>query len=165
MTKETIVVEFPAKYGPRVNGEFYNIDQKSGLKPEQFEKGKTYTVLINISKTGRKYITQIVAEEVKLTPSAGNTGLVIPDTTVKPGDDKLLEVDRERAKRITGTRDFDAETAGKIACACICAAVSSPGLAMYATSLKEYVQIVKDTAEGMIEKVVEHQKSKKCLKD
>ena len=56
MEKETITVTFVAKYGPKIGEVWYNIDQKSGLKPEQFKKGETYTVLTETSKTGKKYI-------------------------------------------------------------------------------------------------------------
>jgi hypothetical protein len=138
--KETITISYVGKFGPNVNGEWFNVDQKSGLKVEQFEKGKTYTVLINESKTGKKYITQIIADE-------------------KPGDDKILEVIKnEEPKKEYKSRDFDAEARGKVACAAHCAALQSPGLAMYATNKDEYIKLVKEAAKVVVEETFKQQR-------
>lgn len=157
MTKETITVSFVGKYGPSVNGEWFNIDQKSGLKASQFEKDKTYTVLVSVSKTGKKYIHQIVGEDA------------VPSTREdKPGDDKILQRPEAFTTSTVGgsatyytppaKRDFEAEARGKVACATYAAALQSPGLAMYATSKDEYLKLVAEAAQAGIDFTWKNQK-------
>lgn len=148
MTKETITVKLvhEGKWGKSllVGDSWYNFDKKGGLTGNEFEKDKTYTVLVNESKTGKKYIAQIV-QDAPVDP-------VVPP--VKAGDDKILEAIKKENKG----RDFDAEARGKVACATFCAALTSPGLAMYATSKDEYLKLVKEAAEKAIEFTWEHQR-------
>lgn len=141
MNKETITVKYvnDGKWGKSVlAGEtWYNIDKKSGLTGDEFEKGSTYTILVNESKTGKKYISQIVGtgevtSEVKETPK------------VKAGDDKILEAPKKESKKDV---DWDAVNRGKVACVQFEAALQSPGLAMYATSKEDYLKLVKEAAE------------------
>lgn len=135
-TKETITVSFTAKFGPNVNGAWYNVDPKSGLRPDQFEKGKTYDVLVNVSKTGKKYIQQIIGE--------GSAS--VKEEVKEPAKEVFKDevVDTERAKRVSAPklRDFDAEARGKIACALRAALYASPAVAMYCTSWEEWVKKV-----------------------
>lgn len=156
VTKETITVTYVGKFGPRVGEIWYPLSSKSGLKPENFEKGKTYNVLIYTSGTGKKYINQIVGEDVKEEPK------------VKAGDDKLLEKTKIEKDIAGGTavnirnqgRDFDAEARGKVACAAYRAALTSPGLAMYATSKEEYFKLVQEAAEKATDFTWEHQRGR-----
>lgn len=172
MTKETITVQFPGKFGPNVNGVFYSIDQKSGIKPEAFEKGKTYSVLVRSSESGKKYITQIVGEDTGVSfaksepaplkgPAVTLNVADQPGTTsvlpiVKPGDDKILHKMKEETKK--KETDWDGIARGKVACALFGDALKSPGLAMYATSREEYLKIVTEVTEAGIAFVWKHQK-------
>lgn len=71
LTKETIVVEAAGKYGPKVNGVFYSLSTKSNLRPEQFQPGKTFDVLIYTTPaSGKKYINQIIGEGTPVVTSA-----------------------------------------------------------------------------------------------
>lgn len=135
MNKETITVSFVGKFGPSVNGTWYNVDQKSGITMDQFEKGKTYDVLVMISKTGKKYIKQIVGATIE-NSLANSVAQTEPSTctTVKPGDDKILEVIKRESKKEV---DWDKKTAQIQAQGCIQAAVQSPGLQMLLTSTYE----------------------------
>lgn len=161
MNKATIVVDAVSKFGVRVGQEWYNIDGKSGLKVEQFEKGKTYTVLFNQSASGKKYMKQIVGEADKI---ISGPPIVVdgPSTAVvvKPGDDKLLDVLRQPNTHISGKKetDWDGIARGKVACAAYCAALASPGLAMYATNRQEYFDLVSNAAEEVIRNTWKHQK-------
>lgn len=154
MVKETVVVTYVGKFGPRVGDTWYNIDQKSGVKPEQFEKGKTYDVLVSVSKTGKKYIQQIVGD--------GITEVVVPHTTPvnvealkdKPGDDKILQTLKKEKKET----DWDGIARGKVACAAFGDALKSSGLAMYSTSKEEYLKLVEEMAKRQIEFTWKHQK-------
>jgi len=145
--KETITVKFPGKFGPNVDGVFYSIDQKSGLTPEQFEKGKTYEVLTYASKSGKKYISQIVGE-----PAA-------PVAAVeKAGDDKIIQkpvVTTSEAVTVAKEwkgRDFDAEARGKIACALRAALYASPALTMFSTTFEEWQKKVdEEVKRGSLE--------------
>lgn len=150
MKKETITVKLvhTGKWGKSllVGESWYNFDKKGGLTGDEFEKNKTYTVLVNESKTGKKYISQIVADEVKEEPKG------------EP------EVDVEAAKRVHAKKedkkevDWDAVNRGKVACVQFEAALQSPGLAMYATSKEEYLKLVKEAAELGIKFTWEHQR-------
>lgn len=158
MTKETITISYVGKFGPSVDGVWYNVDQKSGLKPGQFEKGKTYTVLVSVSKTGKKYIQQIIGESNEAAPEVREE---------KSGDDKILQAPITTASSggssltysTYGKRDFEAEARGKVACAAYTAALQSPGLAMYATSKEEYLKIVAEAALAAIEFTWTNQKA------
>lgn len=145
MNKETIEVKYvnDGKWGKSilVGETWYNLDKKSGLTGDEFVKGQTYTVLVSESKTGKKYIAQIVSDvpavEVKEEPK------------VKAGDDKMLEVLKEKSNKTPPLklttypqRDFDAEARGKIACALRAALYASPAVAMYCTSWDEYLKKV-----------------------
>lgn len=149
MQKETITISFPGKYGPNINGTFYNVDQKSGIDPQSFEKGKTYDVLVQVSKTGKKYIKQIVGANSTPTPVQAP---IVQD--VKPGDDKVLEVIKKESKKEV---DWDKKTAQIQAQGCVQAAVQSPGLQMLLTSTyEEYWKNVERLAKDMMKFIQEN---------
>ncbi len=152
------------KFGPKVGDVWYPLSSKSGLKPDNFEKDKTYSVLVYTSGTGKKYINQLLgetAEVITTTPATTITGGYVSQGAEKPGDDKILAAQPKPAFK---ARDFDAETAGKISCASFAAALASPALAMYALNKEDYLKLVKETADLMVSYTVEQQKSKQCLK-
>jgi hypothetical protein len=82
--------------------------------------------------------------------------MAIVRVSEKAGDDKILEKPAPPVR--TGQRDFEAETRGKVACACYTAAVASQGVSMYATSKSDYKEFIEEIAEWMITKVFEHQR-------
>lgn len=145
--KETITVTYVAKYGPKVGEEWYNLSPKSGLIPSNFVVGKTYQVLVYTSKTGKKYINQIVGEATEL-PKA-------EPKVETPKDEPVAERKVSYAK--PAGRDFDAEARGKVACASWAAALSSPALAMYALNKEDYLTLVETVADKMTKKVFEKQ--------
>lgn len=155
MQKETITISFPGKYGPNINGTFYNVDQKSGINPQSFEKGKTYDVLVQVSSTGKKYIKQIVGAQI-VGSVVNSVAQVEPSTctTVKPGDDKVLEVIKKENKKEV---DWDKKTAQIQAQGCIQASVQSPGLQMLLTSTyEEYWKNVERLAKDMMKFIHEN---------
>lgn len=158
MNKETITVKYvnDGKWGKSVlAGEtWYNIDKKSGLTGDEFEKGSTYTILVNESKTGKKYISQIIAGgRVEACPDGSE--VIVPVPKVKAGDDKILKDPNINPSNGTPYGplhpkkevDWDAVNRGKVACVQFEAALQSPGLAMYATSKEDYLKLVKEAAE------------------
>jgi hypothetical protein len=159
-TKESIVVAFPGKYGPNVNGVFYSIDPRSGVKPEQFEKGRAYDITFWTSKTGKKYINQIVGEGgaiINSAPAESISAQVVKETIeiIKelPGDDKIL-VDKPHIKKEV---DWDKKTAQIQAQGCIQAAVQSPGLQLLLiTDYKGYWENVERLAKDMLQFVQEN---------
>lgn len=148
--KVSITVERIGKFGVMSGGVWYNLSSKSGLKVSDFSPKTTYDILVYTSDSGKKYINQIVGTvTTSVTPSAGNTGLVIP--VEKPGDDKLLAVLKEEAKKpvkVTGGEvDWDKKNAQIRAQGTIQAAVSSPALQMFAANYDEWIALVEKTAK------------------
>jgi hypothetical protein len=158
--KETIIVTYVGQFGPRCGEQWYGLSPKSGLTKDNFEKGKTYQVLVYTSKAGKKYINQIVGEQEVTPPSAplvadvgtANKEVIVEKGIVNPKTGTYFQ----GATKFTG-RDFDAEARGKVACASWAAALSSPALAMYALNKEDYLTLVETVADKMSKKVFEKQ--------
>lgn len=153
--KETITVTLVAKYGPKVQDQWYSLSPKSGLTPANFQAGKTYQVLVYTSKTGKKYINQIVGED------RVDSKALLESKEYQQGVSGVInQVVRTpepvKASKFSG-RDFDAEARGKVACASWAAALSSPALAMYALNKEDYLTLVETVADKMSKKVFERQ--------
>ncbi len=153
--KETITVTLVAKYGPKVGDVWYNLSPKSNLTPDKFVKGNTYDVLVYTSKTGKKYINQIVGED-----RVDSKALLESKEYQQGVSDVINQAVRTpepvKTSKFSG-RDFDAEARGKVACASYAAALSSPALAMYALNKEDYLKLVEEVTEKMIKKVFEQQ--------
>jgi hypothetical protein len=153
--KVKITVERLGKFGVLSGGLWYNLSSKSGLKISDFSPMTTYDILVYTSDGGKKYINQIVGtgsaapKEIEMV-SGTNPGLV------KAGDDKLLEVLKEEAKRpvtvkadTSGYRevDWDKKNAQIRAQGTIQAAVESPAIQMFAANYDEWIALVEKTAK------------------
>lgn len=124
---ENITVLQVSKYGVRVGDQWYNVN--APITPSNFLPNKTYSVSIRVSKTGKKYISEIL----------GNEGV-----SAQPA------VDHERAERVTEAakakdagpdKDTRIQRQGLYQ-----AALQSPGLVSWATNIDEYLAYVKQAA-------------------
>lgn len=162
IAKETVTIKNTSKYGFYTTEDVgYYLGQKSGLKVENFEKGKTYQVLVFTSGTGKKYVNQIVGESLsgKAASFPGIDRVISPiEKEEKPGDDKILEVIKKEKKET----DWDGIARGKVACAAYVAALQSPVLQLFVSSndKADYKKLVEEFAELIIEKTWKHQQEK-----
>lgn len=172
MEKETITVTYSAKYGPKIGDVFYSLSPKSGLTPKNFEVGKTYQVLVYTSKTGKKYINQIVGEGTAVLNGVP-TNTISAQTTEKLEDKPSLPpakeiLDNEKPSQIESLglkaaqgeykkRDFDAEARGKVACAIFTSLLQSPFIASQALNKEDAIKLIDELGERYIKKVFEKQ--------
>jgi hypothetical protein len=144
--KTTITVERIGKFGVMSGGVWFNLSSKSGLKISDFSPMTSYDVLVYTSDSGKKYINQIVGTGT-IAPVSDKVVSTKNETSVafKPGDDKLLAVLKEEAKRpvkITGEVDWDKKNAQIRAQGTVQAAVQSPALQMFAANYDEWIALV-----------------------
>lgn len=141
--KVSITVERLGKFGVLSGGLWYNLSSKSGLKVSDFSPKTTYEILVYTSASGKKYINQIVGTR--------NVAPVEEVPKVIAGDDKLLEVLKEEAKRPLTVKvdtpgykevDWDKKNAQIRAQGTVQAAVQSPALQMFAANYDEWIALV-----------------------
>lgn len=141
---ETITVAQISKYGVRVGDAWYNVN--APLTPANFLPNKTYTVGIRVSKTGKKYISEIVQSDA-------------PAVAAAPAPVKV-DADPERTQRVINAvkgpsvsddnKRNDIQRQGLFQ-----AALQSPGLVSWATNVDEYLAFVRQAAEAGIKFVNE----------
>lgn len=150
MIQETIIISAAGKFGPKVGNEYYGINDP--LRPEQFETGKSYQVLMKRGKPtdkypkGKAYISQIIGElgapQTAPQTSPTPTKTVDSGTTVKVDYDKR---DTDKNKRI-------------LVQGIVQAVVQSPVLAAIASTEKELVEVVKAVSKNLIQFVLDESK-------
>jgi hypothetical protein len=150
-TVENINVLQVGKYGVRVDDKtWYGVNEP--LTPTHFAPNQQYKVSISISKTGKKYIKEVlgVSETAQVPVAAPAPTSVEPPKVSTP-------VDTERAERVTGAmREVDTSKSSKLDLktiqiqrqGCWQAAIQSPALTTWAVSTTEYLALVRQAAEA-----------------
>ena len=123
------------------------------LTPHHFNVNEGYKVAVSVSKTGKKYISEILGQEVKAetTPPAATPTTEKVTETTKPeaskptttskhpsraGYDKpLTEYDLAKDRQISRSGLFQA-------------ALASPALTQWATNVDEYLSLVRKAADA-----------------
>jgi len=157
--KVSITVERLGKFGVLSGGLWYNLSSKSGLKVSDFSPKTTYEILVYTSDGGKKYINQIVGTGATLNgePSSSISAQTVP---VKAGDDKLLEVIKEEAKRPVTVKadtsgykevDWDKKNAQIRAQGTVQAAVQSPALQMFSANYDEWIALVEKVSQYQLD--------------
>jgi hypothetical protein len=152
--RETVTVKNISKYGIfGLDDTGYYLSPKSGLKPDNFEQGNTYHVLVYTSGTGKKYINQIVGEDIKqsetkiILKELGN-GVQVQE---KAGDNKILDVRKSNdsfnkiTEVIKKEVDWDKKQRQIQWQGILQAVIASPASPMFSTSKEEWVKFVKES--------------------
>lgn len=158
---ENIHVFQVGKFGVRINEkDWYNTNEP--LTPTQFEEGKGYKVGLSVSKTGKKYINEIlgveetkapaaaapttekVAETPKSSPAPAKTDVKTPqDVAIRAGyGQPLTQYDLAKDRQISRAGLYQA-------------ALSSPALAQWAVNVDEYLALVRKVADAGVQYVGE----------
>jgi hypothetical protein len=142
---ETITVLQVGKYGVRVDEKtWYGVNEP--LTPTHFAPQQAYKVSISVSKTGKKYIKEVLGvSEAPASPAP----VPAPAPAVTPA------VDTERAARYTPKTEapkadatkLDAKTIQIQRQGCWQAAIQSPALTTWAVNPDEYLALVRKAAE------------------
>jgi hypothetical protein len=150
-TVENIQVLQVGKYGVRVDEKsWFGVNEP--LTPSHFIVGDSYKVSVTASKTGKKYINEIIGQEAqaeveapKVTPKAVTPGPVVTKTTKADAPVPL------RAGFGQPLTAYDLAVQRQISRAGIYqAALQSPAAVQFATSVTEYLSLVRQIAdEGM----------------
>lgn len=151
-TVESIAVLQVGKYGVRVDDKnWYGVNEP--LTPSHFIPQHSYKVSISVSKTGKKYIKEVlgVAETAASAPAPA------------PAVEAKTEVDHERAERVVkaiqasdvpkaklDSKDVRIQRQG-----CWQAAIQSPALTTWAVNPEEYLALVRQAAEAGVKFVNE----------
>jgi hypothetical protein len=145
---ETIAVLQVGKYGVRVDEKtWYGVNEP--LTPSHFTPQQTYKVSISVSKTGKKYIKEVlgVSETPVSAPAPAETAPA---------------VDKERAQHYTppattkeAPKTLDAKTIQIQRQGCWQAAIQSPALTTWAVNVDEYLAIVRKAADAGVRYVNE----------
>jgi hypothetical protein len=143
-TVESVTVLQVGKFGIRVDEKnWYGVNDP--VTPQQFEAGEGYRVAVVTSKTGKKYISEILGQEEKHVASAPPQASVSPSnpkpltsTPVTPSklDEKSIQIQRQGLYQ---------------------AALQSPVLSQFVTgnNVTEYLNLVRAAAEAGIAFVAE----------
>lgn len=138
---ENINVLQVGKYGVRVDEKtWYGVNEP--LTPTHFAPSQSYKVSISTSKTGKKYIKEVLGVEAASAPAPAP--VAAPKATV----------DHERAQHYAKAA-APAEASGKLDLktiqiqrqGCWQAAIQSPALTTWAVNVDEYLAIVRKAAE------------------
>jgi hypothetical protein len=141
---ETITVLQVSKYGVKVGDQWYNINQP--LAPSNFLPNKMYEVSIRVSKTGKKYISEILKSDAGAAVSAPAPVAVNPDPE---RTQRVINAVKGPSVSDDGKRT-DIQRQGLYQ-----AALQSPGLVSWATNVDEYLAFVRQAAEAGIKFVNE----------
>lgn len=166
-TVDNITVLQVGKYGVRVDEKtWYGINEP--LTPESFTKDLSYKVSVVTSKTGKKYINEILGQEVTDSAKSAAPATGTPDP-VKAAEAALAKAksDAEAAAKAQAIKDqspngpvpvragfgqpltaYDLSIQRQISRAGVMqAALSSPALAQWAVNIDEYLALVKKAAD------------------
>lgn len=157
---ENIQVLQVGKFGVRVDEKtWFGVNEP--LTPSHFVPNEGYKVAVTVSKTGKKYINEILGTEVK----AGTPAAATPTTEKVAETPKASAPVQADAK--TSTRpvragfgnpltEYDLAKDRQISRAGIYqAALSSPALAQWAVNVEEYIALVRKVADAGVKYVGE----------
>jgi hypothetical protein len=177
-TTENITVLQVGKYGVRIDEKtWFGVNEP--LTPSHFVPNEGYKVAVSVSKTGKKYINEILGQEVaqgtqtasapttapdpvkeaeaalaraKATAEAAAKTAAAPKAEEKPAPAK--SANPSRAGFGQPLTDYDMKIQRQISRAGIVqAVVSSPILGQWAVNATEYVAIVKNVADQLLDYV------------
>jgi hypothetical protein len=143
LSVENITVLQVGKYGVRVDEKtWYGVNDP--LTPSHFAPGQSYKVAISVSKTGKKYIKEVVG---------------VTEASPSSPAPAAPKVDTERAERITSAIQqtsapkaekpkLDIKTIQIQRQGLYQAALQSPALTTWAISVDEYLAIVRKVADA-----------------
>lgn len=145
LLKETVTVAQVGQYGVRVGDEWFGVNEP--LDPASFIPGKTYQVLYKRGKSspkypqGKAYISQIVGESTPTVASTviksnvnTDTSSSAPSVRFQDNDTKSIRILRQGVYQAT---------------------LQSPALPGFAATPDEYVALVKNIAEKIINYIEE----------
>lgn len=133
------------KYGPyaKVGSVYYNKGKFFKGSFDDMKAGNTYEVEVYTTGTGGKYIQKMVA---MVSNGAKAAPEKTEETPAKAEDKPVRKTYTPKAAVSTG-RNFDAEARGKTRCALMEAALQSPALPAFASSLDEYKKLLVEAAD------------------
>lgn len=144
---ENIQVLQVGKYGVRVDEKtWFGVNEP--LTPSHFVPNEGYKVSVVVSKTGKKYISEILGQEVAAAPAPAPAAVATPaapatskaeapvsaPVTTQKLDEKSIQIQRQGLYQ---------------------AALQSPALAQWAMNPEEYLAMVRKVAEAGIKFVAE----------
>lgn len=157
---ENITILQVGQYGVRVDEKtWFGVNEP--LTPQHFVPNQGYKVGVVVSKTGKKYISEIIGTEVAQSapaaaapaaaapapaPTPAPASQAAPATSGRPtraGYDKpLTEYDLSKDKQISRSGVYQA-------------ALNSPALAQWATNIDEYLALVRKAADAGVQYIHE----------
>lgn len=144
---ETITVLQVGKYGVRVDDKtWYGVNEP--LTPSHFSPTNTYKVSISTSKTGKKYIKEVVG--VSEAPAAAPAAAPAVATPAVDTERAQHYTPREETKKALDAKDIRIQRQG-----CWQAAIQSPALTTWAVNVDEYLAIVRKAADAGVKYVNE----------
>lgn len=160
-TKPTVVENIQVlqvgKYGVRIDEKtWFGVNEP--LTPSHFVPNEGYKVSVTISKTGKKYINEILGQEVAQAASAP-AAAPVPAATAAPAASKAEEkhtapVTTPATKNPTRSgfgqplTDYDLQIQRQISRAGVLqAALMSPALAQWSVNIDEYLALVRKAAD------------------
>lgn len=152
---ENITVLQVGKYGVRVDEKtWFGVNEP--LTPQNFVPNQSYKVAVTVSKTGKKYISELVGVEATASaPAAAPVAVAAPVVAAAPSPAVAAMQTNSSTKNPTrsgfGTplTDYDVAIQRQISRAGIYqAALNSPALAQWAVNVDEYLALVRKAADA-----------------
>jgi hypothetical protein len=161
-TKPTIVENIQVlqvgKYGVRIDEKtWFGVNEP--LTPSHFVPNEGYKVSVTVSKTGKKYINEIIGQEQKAEATTAPTPAPTPAATAAPATTKAeptktapatapASKNPTRAGFGQPLTDYDLQIQRQISRAGVLqAALNSPALAQWAVNVDEYLALVRKAAD------------------
>ena len=147
---ENIQVLQVGKYGVRIDEKtWFGVNEP--LTPSHFVPNEGYKVSVVVSKTGKKYISEILGKEVAQAAAPAPAPVVTPKVAAPV-------VDTARAERYTPkaeTSKLDEKSIQIQRQGLYQAALQSPAIAQWAVNIDEYLALVRKVADAGIAYVAE----------
>jgi hypothetical protein len=142
LSVENMTVLQVGKYGVRVDEKtWYGVNDP--LTPSHFAPGQSYKVAISVSKTGKKYIKEVVG--VSEAPAA--PAPVTPKVDTERGERVTNAIQQTSAPKAEKPK-LDVKTIQIQRQGLYQAALQSPALTTWAISVDEYLAIVRKVADA-----------------
>ena len=136
---ESITVLQVGKYGVRVDEKtWYGVNEP--LTPSHFSPSTTYKVSISASKTGKKYIKEVVG--VSEAPAPAAAPAAAPAVATPAVDTERAQHYTQEPKKALDAKDIRIQRQG-----CWQAAIQSPALTTWAVNVDEYLAVVRKAAD------------------
>jgi uncharacterized protein YecE (DUF72 family) len=159
---ENIQVLQVGKYGVRVDEKtWFGVNEP--LTPSHFVPNEGYKVSVVVSKTGKKYISEILGQEVAAAPAAAPVPVAAPAAPATPKAEAPVSAPvTTSAKNPTRAgfgqplTDYDVQIQRQISRAGIYqAALNSPALAQWSMNVEEYLALVRKVADAGVKYIGE----------